>query len=863
MPSYPRNLPNFYILRKGNSQNYTYPRKNWEPKFVPLRNRIEHAETLLKAFEKAIEDYQQQKSLREPELAIGKSGIYLEFQLPKSELEAVEKLEHKPKQIELLAVRSSDDAGSGAEVRCIAFSILIQTGLYRIASLLLQDYHDAEETVSATVFVPETALNFFSSKIEDYRDEETETGKPKNEPLIARLEDISLGTVSALFTDNLALFPSESQEVWWEVWLRHGCRESFQQIAQILDIRVTEHSITFPEREVVLALTSVTTLSRIIKNNGLIAELRLAKDSPSIFFEMEQEQDSWVKDLENRTIVASNTNLAVCLLDSGVTRSHPLIKPALASEDLLTCNPHWGVEDSKHWRGHGTDMAGIALYGNLYNVLATSSIVYLTHRLESVKILPAKGENDPKLYGAITKEAVYRAEISNPKRQRVICMPVTSEIHNNTGVPSSWSAAVDQICFEFQRLMVIPVGNIAGDIMLSEYPHRNDASQAENPSQAWNALVVGAYTDKVNIVDPRYAKCQTIAPAGDLSPRSRTSLLWTDKWPIRPDVTFEGGNLATDDTDSPGMDIDDLRLLTTYYQPNVRQFNLSGDTSAATALCSYMAACIWAEHPEYWSETVRALIVHSAEWTHAMRSNLPRKPSQSQKVSILLRRYGYGVPNLERALFSSKNDLTMICEDRLQPFHKEHGKVKTKEMNLHILPWPTKELEKLREAEVKMRVTLSYFIEPNPGERGWQNKHSYASYGLRLAIKRSTETLEDFRQRINKEAIETEEKVTSTVTGDSGWFLGPKTWNRGSIHSDIWEGTAAELAQKDSIGIYPVGGWWRYNSRCEGWNKTARYALIVSLRVVNDVEVDIYTPISNKIKQTVPINMLPSNERDS
>ncbi|MEH2079238.1 MAG: S8 family peptidase [Nostoc sp.] len=554
MPEYQRNLPNFYIVQKGDSQNYTYRGGGGNKKSFPPRNRIEHAETLQQAFEKALENYQQQKLLREPELAVGEAGFYLELQLQKSELKAVDLLENKPKKIELLAVHSSDEA---------------------------------DETVSATVFVPEKASDFFGSKIEAYRDEETEKGNPKNEALIANLEDISLGTVRALFTDNIE-FPSESQEVWWEVWLRHGCRESFQQIAQILDIRTTVNSITFPEREVVLALTSVITLSRIINNNGLIAELRLAKDSPSMFFEMDmQEQASWVRELAGRTIVASNTNLAVCLLDSGVTRSHRLIEPALAPHDLFTCNPNWGVADSKHWRGHGTDMAGLVLYGNLYNALATSSTVYLTHRLESVKILPEQGENDPKLYGAITQEAVSRVEISNPKRQRVICMPVTSEIDNNRGVPSSWSAAVDQISFEFQRLMVIPVGNIGGDIIFSEYPNRNDVSQAENPSQAWNALVVGAYTDKVNIDNPKYAQWQTIAPAGDLSPRSRTSLLWTDKWPIRPDVTFEGGNLATDDPHSCCMDIDDLRLLTTYYQPNVRQFNLSGDTSAATALCSY------------------------------------------------------------------------------------------------------------------------------------------------------------------------------------------------------------------------------------------------------------------------------------
>ena len=860
MPKYQRNLPNFYIAAKGDSQNYTSPGGGGRKKSFPPRNRIQHAETLKQAFEKALENYQQQKLLREPELSVEEAGFYLEFQIPKSELIALEFLENKPKNIELVAVKSSDES---------------------------------EETVSATVFVPEKASDFFASKIEAYRDEETEKGNPKNEPLIARLDDISLGTVRGLFTDNLSSFPSsESQEVWWEVWLRHGCRESFQQIAEILDIRITQH-FTFPEREVVLTLTSVINLSRIIINNGLIAELRLAKDSPSIFFEMDmQEQISWVKELASRTVIATNTNLAVCLLDSGVTRSHPLIEPALASEDLLTCHPKWGKADSKNGGGHGTSMAGLVLYGNLYNALETSNTIYLNHKLESVKILPDQGENDPKLYGTITKDAVSRAIISNPKRQRVICMPLTSETDNNKGVPSSWSAAVDQICFEFQQLMVIPIGNIRGDIMLSDYPNLNDVSQAENPSQAWNALVVGAYTDKVNIIDPKY---QTIAPAGDLSPRSRTSILWADKWPIRPDVTFEGGNLATDDANSPGTDPDELRLLTTYYQPNKRLFNLSGDTSAATALCSYMAARIWAKRPEYWTETVRALIVHSAEWTSAMLRNLPRNPTQSKKVSILLRRYGYGVPNLERALLSSKNDLTMICEDQLQPFHKDDdGKVKTKEMgsgkqvvififsilmqsglhqlaslllqdyqvktkemNLHILPWPKQELEKLREAKVEMRVTLSYFIEPNPGERGWQNKHSYASYGLRLDIKRSTETLAAFTKRINKQEQEAEENVTSTGSEDSGWFLGPKTWNRGSIHSDIWQGTAADLAQKDSIGIYPVGGWWKYNPRWEGWNKTARYALIVSIRVVDEVEVDLYTPISisPKIKQTVPINL--------
>lgn len=826
MPDYQRNLPNFYIAENGSSEKYTSPQRGGgSKKSFPQRNRREHAEGLQLAFEKALEDYEQQKSLREPELAVGKSGFYLEFQIKKSELEAVDKLENRPKKIKLVAVRESEES---------------------------------DETIFATVFVPETASDTFPSKIEDYRDKDTDKGNPKNESLIARLEDVNLGTVRGLFTDKTASFPSENQVVWWEVWLRKSGIDAFRQVAEILNIRTTSHELKFPEREVILALTDVATLSRIIANNDLIAELRLAKDTPSMFFEMDmQEQVNWVEDLNERIILPpSNNDIAVCLLDSGVNPSHLLIKPALASEDMLTCDPSWGVTDSKTWGGHGTEMAGIALYGDLWKALATPKKVHLSHSLESVKMLPEQGQNDPKFYGAITKDAVYRAEINKPERQRVFCMAVTSSVDTNGGTPSSWSGAVDQICFEFQRLMVVPVGNIRENITSSDYLAINELSQAENPSQAWNALVVGAYTDKVNIVDSRYSEWKPIASAGDISPRSRTSTLWANQWSIRPDVTFEGGNLAADNIHSLGEEIDDLRLLTTYYQPNVRQFNISGDTSAAAALASHMGACISAEHPNYWAETVRGLIVHSAEWTRAMLDHLPKKALQKDKMLILLRRYGYGVPNLERALLSSKSDLTMIVEGEFQPFYKnDKGEVKTKEMNLHVLPWPKKELERLREAKVEMRVTLSYFIEPNPGERGWQRKHSYASHGLRFGVKRSVETLDDFRKRINKEAREAEENSTSTTSSDNGWFLGPKILNRGSIHSDIWQGTAAELAQKDAIGIHPVSGWWKYNPNLEGWNNTARYALIVSIRVLNQIDVDIYSPISNKIQQIVPINI--------
>ena len=45
-------------------------------------------------------------------------------------------------------------------------------------------------------------------------------------------------------------------------------------------------------------------------------------------------------------------------------------------------------------------------------------------------------------------------------------------------------------------------------------------------------------------------------------------------------------------------------------------------------------------------------------------------------------------------------------------------------------------LEELGENDVRMRVTLSYFVEPNPPRRGYVARHQYASHGLRFSVRR-------------------------------------------------------------------------------------------------------------------------------
>jgi hypothetical protein len=208
----------------------------------------------------------------------------------------------------------------------------------------------------------------------------------------------------------------------------------------------------------------------------------------------------------------------------------------------------------------------------------------------------------------------------------------------------------------------------------------------------------------------------------------------------------------------------------------------------------------------------------------------------------LVRRYGFGVPHLERALRSANDALTLVVQAALRPF--SGGRMR--EMHLHVLPWPKTVLEGLGQTSVHLRVTLSYFIEPNPGRRGWTRRHRYASHGLRFEVKSPTETLEEFRKRLNQRALEEDEERPVTSSDAAGWFLGEQTRNKGSLHSDMWVGTAADLAERGVIGIYPVSGWWKDQPKRDRSEFGARYALVVSLETEAE-GVDIWTPVAQEI----------------
>lgn len=722
------------------------------------------------------------------------------------------------------------------------------------------------DSTFANVFVPDGALDHFEKYIAAYLAEKRKRNgvADDHKSLINTIASIRAAELSALWTDDPELFPQAvDEQFWWEVWLPvRGQRDhvvaDFRKLATLANCAVSEHQVNFPERTVLLMYGSRQQLSQSVMTLNCVAELRRAKDTAEFFDGMvREEQQEWLDDALRRLTVASDDDSTprVCLLDSGVNRGHPLLAPLLDAADLHTIKPAWGTDDQAN---HGTGLAGLAGFGDLVETLASTGPIAVSHRLESVKLIPEDGgnEGDARLHAYLFGEAVSRPEISAPNRPRIFSSAVTASDYRDRGRPSSWSATVDRLASDadgagqFPRLFVLSAGNTRDGGAWLGYPDSLSTNLIHDPGQAWNALTVGACTTKT---ETEVATLTAIAEEGGPSPYTTTSRTWDGVWPLKPDVVMEGGNVGKDGMGAVG--VPGLNLLTTHYRPVDRLFTTTNATSAASALCARMAAQLMAAYPDLRPETIRALIVHSAEWTEVMRQMYLPANSAATKTDYvhLIRHCGWGVPDLNQALWSAGNSLTLIVEDFVHPYKKVAGKgIKSRDMNLHALPWPKEQLQALQDAKVQMRVTLSYFVEPNPSARGTASKFYYPSHRLRFDVQRPLDaSTDDFMARINA-AAEREDEGDPVNPKDPDWRLGDRLRHRGSLHQDIWEGTAADLASRGFIAVYPSTGWWRTRPALDRYGLPARYSLIVSIRTEQS-EIDLYNAIANQIAAVVAV----------
>lgn len=709
---------------------------------------------------------------------------------------------------------------------------------------------DPEAQGELVFYAPGPALETLETKVVAFRDENARGGRPKNADLVQSIGRLQPARLRALWRGPAAAFPALAATVIdWEVWVATGQAEAFVAAAVAANLHVAAERLTFPEQTVLRVTASRNALADIVRSAPAMVTALAKPATTAEFFDglPVDGQPQWSQDLLDRTTFANPASVRLALMDTGVTLAHPLLAPALAAQDRFAADPAWGLDDLE---GHGSGMAGLALYGDLTTALETQALIDVPHRLESVKVIPDAGVNPHHLLGAVTRRGVDAVEAGAVMPRVYVLASSTPDDHPHDGAPTSWSTELDQLAAgvsgaqQTRRLIVTSAGNVPSHLHITPDYHGvcdDPGQEIEAPGQAWNALTVGAFTDK-SVLGPGIAGAP-LAPTGDLSPHSKTAS-WAGTWPLKPDFVMEGGNLVLGGF-PPALACQDLSLLTTS-NTDQPQFTTFEATSAATALGGRLAAQLWCRYPARWPETVRALLVSSARWSPPMLAHLPAGAGKGH-FEPLFQRYGYGIPDLERASRSADDVVNLVVEDVITPYAHSPagGGAVHNHIKLHTLPWPVERLRELGAHEVTLRVTLSTFIEPNPAEAARGRKLQYGSHGLRFKLKRADETTAQFEQRINTAAVADDDGgLDLPIAGgdQDGWRFGPRRRDVGSLHRDEIVCPASDLARRPVIAVHPVVGWWKSHLKKHEFPREARYALIVEIDAAG-TDVDLYAEV--------------------
>jgi hypothetical protein len=700
----------------------------------------------------------------------------------------------------------------------------------------------------------------------------TVTTQRSNERAIAPVGSIGLAELEDISGAQLrAEAPPADRPCWFEIGCRGGYRNraedtdnSRAQIArQLHRLGAPQKLDDFlgPEQLYFFVRLTRAQLDELRKATDCIYEVELA---PQPLRDLKLLDDLSTKDVADFALRQPHENApSVVVLDTGIATGHPLLKSAILT--ATTAGPE--IPSPEDTYGHGTKMAGLALYRDVGAAVERGS-ADATHWLQSSRLLIAPGygtaadENYEK-WPVLTERAVRSAEDADPRpRNRAFVLAVTRSMQDpplDGLAPTLWSQAVDQLAFRggYGRLMIVSAGNARDAQWLAlaeQHPQLQLSEKIHQPAQASNALTVGAFTARVELPnDKDYAEARVVATKpGGISPYTSTGLVGNE-WPIKPDVVIEGGNLAISGT-LPDSTVPTLSALTTSHRhTHGRPIGLMSMTSEASARAAHLAAHIWSLEPKLRPETVRGLIVHSASWTKAMVGDFPGLNDRLQAC-------GHGVPSERLASECAQGVATIVVEDSMPNAVIEEEPKKTppkrattktterkvrRKVKLYRLPLPESLLSDA-DPDVELRITLSYFTEPNKFGR-----RTYNGLDLKWDMQGPQESADAFIQRINALKRPTGAdgkrlKIEKTKSFD--WDVGIERRSRGTVQSDRWRGKMSALVGDKLIAIVPVLGWWDQRKALK-W-QDIKFSLVVSV-----FGPDVYAAIKSKVEATIAVEV--------
>lgn len=634
-------------------------------------------------------------------------------------------------------------------------------------------------------------------------------------------------TDAAAFMVDVKIWPSDT---------RQEADRRFEVVQKIL----TDANTSILLKDV----TTARTVLRVLVTHSVLETLlevsvvERVRTPPVPFLDFSDWYNASANDLSRELVDSA----PVGVLDDRPATAHPLLVDLVTVVDI--------AEDGFQWSSpthHGTEVVGRVLLPYLEEQLRGGLPITAHGKVHVARILhtdpAAHSSKRPVFAGSYTEAKLIETgirELHTKYAVRIFNLSIGYSEPFNAIHVEELTETLDRLARELDIVIVVPTGNISvalnGDLssghhIRDDYPAflSNPDHRLSEPGPAALAVTVGAiaHSDAVAELTASRFSWEAIAGIGSISPFSRSGpgLGSAKRRRNKPDFVHIGGNSVINDTgyvvpDEPGSSV-----ISTALESTGKLFRACNGTSFAAPAVARAAADILHEYPGSSANMVRAML--------ALGSSLPPAAGDTQSDYDRTVRYGLGLPNSASSVVSSKSKVSLIYD----------GAMPTDSVRLHAIPVPSE----FRSGKRERRITISLAFDPPVRSK----RREYLAGQMTFGLYRNVDPDELLR------TLESQlEKGLDLIRGSRYLTLEPseQTFTNSTLIKRSWRRKASFADDTDTFYVavtHKTASWARGTSTYP----SQKYALTVTLEDEELGDIDLYSLIANRIKQSTRVRV--------
>lgn len=532
----------------------------------------------------------------------------------------------------------------------------------------------------------------------------------------------------------------------------------------------------------------------------------------------------------------------VCILDSGINTNHPLLKSAIGESQSFVDG-----QDEFDEAGHGTAVAGIALYGDV-EACDRSNFWQPQFWLYNGKVM----RKCPHTNDAIYEEHSIESTLTKAVEHFVgLGCRIFNLSLGNSNAPydgchvRGLAYILDVLARKHNVLFVVSTGNFRGcseppmpiESWREEYPEYllHEQSVIIDPAPALNVLTVGSIARHNATYDSqKYPEIYQLSPASEHQPSPFTRHGPSVKGALKPELIAPGGNLASPMRQAANQWKADMRglgvlTLNHQFQGNTIFKEISG-TSFSAPYVTHLAGRLLNEYPDASANLLRAMLVNHAYLPGEVDSTFPDELKAAYKANKATWQRdmprdvgGYGQVSESDLFRSSDHCVVLVCEEVIEK----------DSCQFYELPLPASYLRKAKGTR-ELSISLAY----SPAVRTTRMEYLATQISYRLVKGDSLETVQkSFNREKQKEADARNDDATPNRE------ISAQLRSRGTVQSSRWTFKQRSPNEKWFVVVTRQDRDWNHPDVAD----QEPYALVVTVADRDNEDAQLYVEIQAAI----------------